>query len=73
MFGCVVMIILKVSTLRFQESSDHKGFVGFPLNSFADCTIEFIQNATLVQSASIRSWTDMNGLLERLTYIGEYC
>ena len=61
------------ATLRFQETSEHIGYVDFNLNGFADYAIEFIRNATKARSnpnlypTESRKSADINEHLERFT------
>ena len=58
---------IRNATLRFQESSEHAGYVDFHLNGYSNCAIEFIRNATLAEKKSSRQSTDINAHLERFT------
>lgn len=55
------------ATLRSQESSEHSGHVDFFLNSFSNCAIEFIRNATLARPGKLPQSTDIDTHLLRFT------
>ena len=48
------------ATLRSQETSEHSGHVDFFLNSFSNCAIEFIRNATLARPGEPPQSTDID-------------